>query len=81
MADVPIPKIAMIGDQRSGKSSLVEALSDIKVPRNSGTCTRCLMEINLIKDLKVEFKAKVSIRKPYMYGFIEDVDEEQPFWP
>ena len=37
---VPLPKIVVVGDQSAGKSSLIEALSEIKVPRSSGTCTR-----------------------------------------
>ncbi|KAJ8090250.1 hypothetical protein PM082_018846 [Marasmius tenuissimus] len=39
-----LPKIAVIGGQSSGKSSLVEAISKITVPRDDGTCTRCPME-------------------------------------
>ncbi len=38
--NVPLPKIVVVGDQSAGKSSLVEALSEIKVPRDTGTCTR-----------------------------------------
>ncbi|KAF9482870.1 hypothetical protein BDN70DRAFT_874459 [Pholiota conissans] len=38
-----LPRIVVIGGQSSGKSSLVEALSGINVPRDSGTCTRCPM--------------------------------------
>ena len=43
----PLPKIAVIGDQSAGKSSLIEAISEIEVPRSSGTCTRCVLQINL----------------------------------
>ncbi|KAK0443665.1 P-loop containing nucleoside triphosphate hydrolase protein [Desarmillaria tabescens] len=39
-----LPKIIVIGGQSTGKSSLVEAVSGINVPRDSGTCTRCPME-------------------------------------
>jgi len=38
--EVPLPKVVVVGDQSAGKSSLVEGLSGIKVPRSSGTCTR-----------------------------------------
>ncbi|KAK0443664.1 P-loop containing nucleoside triphosphate hydrolase protein [Desarmillaria tabescens] len=34
-----LPKIVVIGGQSTGKSSLVEAVSGINVPRDSGTCT------------------------------------------
>jgi GTP-binding protein EngB required for normal cell division len=32
-----LPKIAVIGNQSAGKSSVIEAISRIKVPRGSGT--------------------------------------------
>lgn len=44
---IALPKICVVGDQSTGKSSLIEGMSEIKVPRSSGTCTRCPMEINL----------------------------------
>ncbi|KAF9220693.1 hypothetical protein BS17DRAFT_882330 [Gyrodon lividus] len=39
-----LPSIIVIGGQSAGKSSLVEAVSGVNVPRDSGTCTRCPME-------------------------------------
>ncbi|KAI5884833.1 uncharacterized protein SCHCODRAFT_02521978 [Schizophyllum commune H4-8] len=42
-----LPRITVIGGQSAGKSSLVEAVSGIDVPRDSGTCTRCPMECRL----------------------------------
>jgi Dynamin family len=39
-ADLDIPAIAAIGWQSAGKSSLIEAISGIRLPRASGTCTR-----------------------------------------
>lgn len=44
---IALPKICVVGDQSTGKSSLIEGISEIKVPRSAGTCTRCPMEINL----------------------------------
>lgn len=44
---IHLPKICVVGDQSTGKSSLIEAISEIQVPRNEGTCTRCPLEINL----------------------------------
>jgi ABC-type thiamine transport system ATPase subunit len=38
--DLDIPAIAVIGWQSAGKSSLIEAISGITLPRASGTCTR-----------------------------------------
>ncbi|KAL0567361.1 hypothetical protein V5O48_014635 [Marasmius crinis-equi] len=45
--ELNLPKIAVIGGQSAGKSSLVEAISKISVPRDGGTCTRCPMECTM----------------------------------
>lgn len=68
---LPLPKLIVVGDQSTGKSSLIEAIrsaikldppppvcskikilklicvrtSEIKVPRNAGTCTRVSWKI------------------------------------
>ena len=42
-----LPKIAVIGNQSVGKSSLIESISGINVPRSQGTCTRCPMEVTM----------------------------------
>ncbi|KAG2078691.1 hypothetical protein BDR04DRAFT_1087206 [Suillus decipiens] len=47
---IDLPSVVVIGGQSglwSGKSSLVEAVSGINVPRDSGTCTRCPMECTM----------------------------------
>jgi len=44
---IKLPKIAVIGNQSAGKSSLLEAISQVRLPRASGTCTRCPMEVVL----------------------------------
>ena len=58
--NIPLPKIAMVGPQSSGKSSLIEAISQIRVPRASGTCTRCPMDIRLRKG--GQWTCRVSVR-------------------
>ncbi|KIY48903.1 hypothetical protein FISHEDRAFT_58621 [Fistulina hepatica ATCC 64428] len=40
-------RVTVIGGQSVGKSSLVETVSGISVPRDSGTCTRCPMECTM----------------------------------
>uniref|UniRef100_A0A673J1A6 Interferon-induced GTP-binding protein Mx3-like n=1 Tax=Sinocyclocheilus rhinocerous TaxID=307959 RepID=A0A673J1A6_9TELE len=47
--DLALPTIAVIGDQSSGKSSVLEALSGIALPRGSGIVTRCPLELRLKK--------------------------------
>ncbi|OJA13651.1 hypothetical protein AZE42_06890 [Rhizopogon vesiculosus] len=47
---IDLPAVVVIGGQSAGKSSLVEAVSGINVPRDSGTCTRCPMECTMSSD-------------------------------
>ncbi|XP_005375784.1 PREDICTED: interferon-induced GTP-binding protein Mx2-like isoform X1 [Chinchilla lanigera] len=69
--DLALPAIAVIGDQSSGKSSVLEALSGVALPRGSGIVTRCPLVLKL-KRLKPEeeWKGKVS----YM-GIEEDITD------
>uniref|UniRef100_A0A8D2D704 Dynamin-type G domain-containing protein n=1 Tax=Sciurus vulgaris TaxID=55149 RepID=A0A8D2D704_SCIVU len=47
--DLPLPAIAVIGDQSSGKSSVLEALSGVALPRGSGIVTRCPLVLRMKK--------------------------------
>ncbi|KAK9952338.1 hypothetical protein ABG768_018183 [Culter alburnus] len=61
--DVPLPHIAVIGDQSSGKSSVLEAISGVALPRGSGIVTRCPLELRLKKVTSgVSWKAVLSYR-------------------
>jgi interferon-induced GTP-binding protein Mx1 len=44
---VTIPQIAVMGDQSSGKSSVLEAISGIQFPRGAGLVTRCATQITM----------------------------------
>jgi GTPase SAR1 family protein len=58
-----LPKIAVIGNQSAGKSSLIEAISQIKVPRAAGSaCTRCPMEVVLRRGSPDMWHCTVSLR-------------------
>jgi GTP-binding protein EngB required for normal cell division len=59
--DMDLPQIAVIGSQSAGKSSLIESISDIKLPRASGTCTRCPTECKLSYS-NSDWKCIVSLR-------------------
>ncbi|KAK7121471.1 hypothetical protein R3I93_022534 [Phoxinus phoxinus] len=62
--DLALPTIAVIGDQSSGKSSVLEALSGVALPRGSGIVTRCPLELRLKKVTGgVKWKAVLSYRK------------------
>ncbi|KAF8503172.1 P-loop containing nucleoside triphosphate hydrolase protein [Gautieria morchelliformis] len=56
-ANIDLPRIAVIGNQSAGKSSLVEAISG----RASGTCTRCPMECRLTNSTS-PWKCQVLLR-------------------
>ncbi|XDB47055.1 hypothetical protein AB1E18_000671 [Capra hircus] len=59
--DLALPAIAVIGDQSSGKSSVLEALSGVALPRGSGIVTRCPLVLRLKKlEKEGEWKGKVS---------------------
>ncbi|KAL2002809.1 hypothetical protein VTN02DRAFT_5852 [Thermoascus thermophilus] len=65
---IALPKICVVGDQSTGKSSLIEGMSEIKVPRSSGTCTRCPMEINLSEsDPTQPWTCRILLSRKYMY--------------
>ncbi|KAL1739056.1 P-loop containing nucleoside triphosphate hydrolase protein, partial [Schizophyllum fasciatum] len=44
-----LPQIAVIGSQSAGKSSLIESISGVTLPRAAGTCTRCPTECRLAR--------------------------------
>ena len=56
---VKLPKIAVIGNQSSGKSTLIEPISQLSLPRGTGLCTRCPMEVFLSKADPNEWKGRV----------------------
>ncbi|RJE21495.1 Dynamin family [Aspergillus sclerotialis] len=65
---IALPKICVVSDQSTGKSSLIEGMSDIKVPRSAGTCTRCPMEINLSESEPGQpWTCRVFLSRKYIY--------------
>lgn len=59
--DLALPAIAVIGDQSSGKSSVLEALSGVALPRGTGIVTRCPLVLRMKKLAQDdEWRAKVS---------------------
>lgn len=64
----PLPKCVVLGDQSTGKSSVIEAISGITTPRSTDTCTRCPLFIQLEKaDEGKQWHARVSLRNVYAY--------------
>ncbi|XP_072663147.1 interferon-induced GTP-binding protein Mx1 [Canis lupus baileyi] len=65
--DLALPAIAVIGDQSSGKSSVLEALSGVALPRGSGIVTRCPLVLKLKKLINEdEWRGKVSYQDTEM---------------
>ncbi|KAL4656604.1 myoxvirus resistance protein B [Arapaima gigas] len=65
--DLALPAIAVIGDQSSGKSSVLETLSGVALPRGSGIVTRCPLELKLRKlRVGVTWRAVISYREEYI---------------
>ncbi|THU86328.1 hypothetical protein K435DRAFT_868411 [Dendrothele bispora CBS 962.96] len=58
--DIDLPQIAVIGNQSAGKSSLIESISGITLPRAAGTCTRCPTECSM--SANPTWKCTVSLR-------------------
>ncbi|KXZ52300.1 hypothetical protein GPECTOR_10g932 [Gonium pectorale] len=42
-----VPTVVIAGDQSSGKSSVVEGIAGVALPRSDGTCTRCPTEVRM----------------------------------
>uniref|UniRef100_A0A672RBX3 Interferon-induced GTP-binding protein Mx2-like n=1 Tax=Sinocyclocheilus grahami TaxID=75366 RepID=A0A672RBX3_SINGR len=74
--DLALPTIVVIGDQSSGKSSVLEALSGIALPRGSGIVTRCPLELRLRNVTGgVSWKAVLSYRKKKIEKTAEAVEK------
>ncbi|KAH8722930.1 P-loop containing nucleoside triphosphate hydrolase protein [Phaeosphaeriaceae sp. PMI808] len=66
---IPLPKIIVLGEQSTGKSSVIEAISGIKTPRSTGTCTRCPLFIKLEAPSEPDatWVAHVTLRRGFAY--------------
>ncbi|KAK8159573.1 P-loop containing nucleoside triphosphate hydrolase protein [Phyllosticta citrichinensis] len=47
---IDLPQIVVIGDQSSGKSSVLESLTNLPFPKDSGLCTRFATKITFRRD-------------------------------
>ncbi|KAF2638633.1 P-loop containing nucleoside triphosphate hydrolase protein [Massarina eburnea CBS 473.64] len=68
--NIPLPKCVVLGDQSTGKSSVIEAISGITTPRSTDTCTRCPLYIQIGPSANANdgWHADVSLRRSYMYN-------------
>nr|ADX07527.1 MxA protein [Dicentrarchus labrax] len=69
--DLALPAIAVIGDQSSGKSSVLEALSGVALLRGSGIVTRCPLELKMKRKKEgEEWYGKISYQ-----DFEEEIED------
>jgi GTPase SAR1 family protein len=82
---IALPKICVVGDQSTGKSSLIEGMSEIKVPRSAGTCTRCPLEINLSEsNANQPWTCTISLHRSYIFDGqkkIKKIGKSHPLGP
>ncbi|KAF1925075.1 P-loop containing nucleoside triphosphate hydrolase protein [Didymella exigua CBS 183.55] len=64
---ISLPKCIVLGQQSTGKSSVIEAISGIKTPRDTGTCTRCplFIELQPSSEAGSAWHAEVSLLRQY----------------
>ncbi|KAG0247541.1 hypothetical protein BG011_001323, partial [Mortierella polycephala] len=55
-----IPQIAILGDQSSGKSSVLEAITKLSFPRNIETCTRFATQVSMRRSERIEMSAYIE---------------------
>ncbi|KAI4639533.1 uncharacterized protein J4E78_010860 [Alternaria triticimaculans] len=81
---IPLPKCIVLGEQSTGKSSVIEAISGIKTPRMDDTCTRCPLFIKLepSDNTRASWSASVSLRRTFNYDInkVRGSEYRYPGW-
>ncbi|KAJ2994881.1 hypothetical protein NUW58_g1425 [Xylaria curta] len=57
---VDLPQIIVVGDQSSGKSSVLEAISRVRFPVHDGVCTRFATELVLRTDARTRVQVQIQ---------------------
>ena len=68
---IDLPQLVVVGDQSSGKSSVLQAFMNLPFPRDSGLCTRFATQVMFRR--AAEARVSVSI-KPASKASSEHVD-------
>ncbi|KAI0382324.1 P-loop containing nucleoside triphosphate hydrolase protein [Hypomontagnella monticulosa] len=83
-----LPELVLVGDQSSGKSSLMSGLARVNLPRSAGVCTRCPLHIRLISSKTDHWSCTVSLQQDYDFKpfperkpRVSDVTKMNPFPP
>ncbi|KAH6592521.1 hypothetical protein BASA61_004546 [Batrachochytrium salamandrivorans] len=61
--DLSLPCLVVCGNQSVGKSSLIEAICGISLPKASGTCTRCVTEVRLSDNVDAASNSSSTINR------------------
>ncbi|CAM9427711.1 unnamed protein product [Ectocarpus sp. 12 AP-2014] len=68
--DIQFPDIVICGGQSAGKSSVLQALAGVKLPRTKTMTTRVALQLNLVVD--------ASVTQPYaLIGISPDLDRDR----
>ncbi|CAF1613574.1 unnamed protein product [Rotaria magnacalcarata] len=78
---IKFPTVVVVGDQSSGKSTLLEALSLVELPKGSGIVTRCplvlrLRKANERKVYRLEDNNKRSLLDETKLNILQYIEEE-----
>ncbi|TYI99286.1 hypothetical protein E1A91_A13G006300v1 [Gossypium mustelinum] len=80
---IQLPTIVVVGDQSSGKSSVLESLAGVNLPRSQGICTRVPLIIRLQNhasprpELYLEYNGKmVPVEEPQIATAINNATDE-----
>ncbi|XXG96246.1 hypothetical protein Hte_002527 [Hypoxylon texense] len=83
-----LPELVLVGDQSSGKSSLMSGLARVNLPRSAGVCTRCPLHIRLISSNLDRWSCSVSLQQDFDFQPFpdrkprtSDVTRTNPFPP
>jgi GTPase SAR1 family protein len=60
---LPLPQLIVVGDQSSGKSSVLESLAGFSFPRATGLCTRYATQITCSREDHVRVKVSIIPRQ------------------
>ncbi|CAG8066834.1 unnamed protein product [Penicillium salamii] len=61
---VDLPQLVVFGDQSSGKSSVLEGLTKVNFPRDSGLCTWFATKITFRRDLTPHSEGNLCVDRP-----------------
>lgn len=59
-SEIDFPQWIVVGDQNTGKSSVMEAISRIPFPIQTGVCTRFPIQLELRRDPEVKFEVTIT---------------------